>query len=188
MICPKCGQENDATRMFCYGCGMVLPRMYSDNTSLQSNIDIVIDENIQTDNIVSASDCIFLSKILDLSEIVKKGDYDREFIKNELNLLKIETNYIKELLKSFTDEEKGWMVAGIDQIERSYYLFHDAINKFSDFININNISLVNESVNDASQASKMLLAGINQAQRELEKEEIASKDTGETKEVKTQEE
>ena len=172
MNCPKCSQMNEPMRTTCFRCGIVLPKLTSDDNSYQSNINIVIDENIEASEIVSAADCVFLSRLDDLKDYVFEEDWDADFINSELEKVKNDIGYIKELLKSFSDEEKGWMVSGIDQIEQSYYLFRDAIEEFGKILTDNDITHTEEALKIAVQASQLLLSGINRAQSELEKEDV----------------
>lgn len=171
MKCPKCNQENDPSRVTCFKCGMVLPRMYGEDTSYRSNVDIVIDENVEANEIVSATDCIFLTKLEELKEVIGEEEYSPDILRTELEALRKETGYIKELLGSFSEEEKSWMQQGIYQIEQSYHMFQDSINIFLKFLEDNDSSHIEESIKTAQQASQMLLYGINEAQKELEKEE-----------------
>ncbi|MBI2252019.1 MAG: hypothetical protein HYU63_04640 [Armatimonadetes bacterium] len=169
MQCPKCGEFNDSSRITCFRCAVVLPQLYR-GEEIESELNIVLDESTDVEEIVKSSDCIFLTKLEEIKALIITEEYTQENLINELENVKKETNYIAELLNSFTEEEKKWMKEGISQIEEAYYLFQESISQFYLFLENNNFSLIDEGIKIAHRASKILLKGINDSQKSLEEE------------------
>lgn len=170
-LCPKCGTNNEDTRLTCYRCGMVLPKLSMEQLNVKSEVNVVIDENLESKDVVKASDCIFLTALKNIKTKFDEGGFDAEEMKSLLSGIKQETSYILDLINSFSDEEKSWMTAGLEKIDTSYDLFQESIGKFEQYMADQNPSLLEEGIKTAEEASHMLLEGINEAQDELGVEE-----------------
>ncbi|MFH1454285.1 MAG: hypothetical protein ABIH00_09975 [Armatimonadota bacterium] len=170
-MCPKCGTDNDNTRLTCFRCGMVLPKLSLEELESKSEVNVVIDENLETKDVVKASDCIFLSSLKEIKDLVDSGQWEVEDIQNKLDAVKKESNYILDLINSFSDEEKSWMTTGLSKIDTSYDKFQESFGKFDQFLNTQDASLLEDGMKVATEASHMLLEGINEAQDELGVEE-----------------
>lgn len=170
-MCPKCATNNDDTRLTCFRCGMVLPNLSLESLNTKSEVNVVIDDNLESKDVVKASDCIFLTSLKDIKSKFDEGSWDAEEMQNKINAVKQETNYILDLINSFSDEEKSWMTNGLEKIDTSYDLFQGSISKFEQYITDQDSSLLEEAIKSATEASHMLLEGINGAQDELGVEE-----------------
>lgn len=170
-MCPKCATNNDDTRLTCFRCGMVLPNLSLESLNTKSEVNVIIDDNLESKDVVKASDCIFLTAIKDIKTKFETSGWDAEEMQGKIASIKQETNYILDLINSFSDEEKSWMTTGLEKIDTSYDLFHEAIAKLEQYLSDQNQTLLDELMKTAAEASHMLLEGINQAQDELGVEE-----------------
>lgn len=176
-LCPKCKTDNEETRLTCFRCGMILPKIGTLPTTAQSEVNVIIDDNLEAEEIVKASDCIFLTHLQEFKDAIISQQTDESNYQTQLDNIKQETKYILDLLNSFSEEEKKWMQNGLIKIEESYNKFQDSFDQFSLYFDDKNSSHLDEGLSLAVQASKLLLNGINESQEELEIEENKLKES-----------
>lgn len=170
-MCPKCATVNENTRLTCFRCGMMLPKLSLEELNTKSEVSVVIDENLKAKDVVKASDCIFLTSLKDIKTRIDEGNWENEEIQAKIDSVKQESNYILDLISSFSDEEKSWMKTGLAKIDSSYDMFQESFGKFEQFLRDKNPSNIEEALTTAGEASHLLLSGINEAQDELGVEE-----------------